>query len=336
MMPAQPTVSIVVCTYNGARFLAQQLDTLVAQTYPILEIVVQDDGSTDGTWEILERYAAHHPHIRPLRNGGEHGVNPNFLSALRRAKGDLVAVCDQDDLWEADKIELQVRALMAEAERGGSALYCTCHSEQFGADGTAMPFDSRVPNLHPVRLMFRSIPGHTVLMRRTLVEALPRDNEIYRVSFYDVAFALAAAALGGCPAFVDKVLVRQRRYEAAASFSALATQRTTATAGNGLFILRWSLQNYRRVRPHVERLFRSREAFLRALPAGGAPERAEMLRLCRLQQQRGPAAYVRLTAFCLRHRRHLFQTEGHGALNFARALLFPLMQAWNFRGWVEK
>jgi len=324
----RPSVSIVVCTYNGEKFLREQLDSLLAQTYPVQEMLVQDDGSTDATWQILEEYAARDARFVPVRNEGPHGVNANFLSALRRARGELIAVCDQDDIWEPDKIELQVAAL-------GDGLFCTCHSEQFGADGQTLPLDRRVPNLHPVRLMFRSIPGHTVLMRRELVERLPLANEIYSVSFYDVALALAAAVYGPV-AFVDKVLVHQRRYEEAASFNALSTRRTRATVSNGFYTILWSLRHYRRVRPFIHRMYRSRAAFLAALPAALPETRNELLLLCRLQQARGPVAYVRLTAFFVRHRHHLFQVEGGGAVNFLRALLFSFLQAWNFRGWLDR
>ena len=86
------TVSIVLCTYNGARYIEQQLDSIIAQTYPIHEIIVQDDGSTDDTWTILERYARNYSVIRLFRNEGRHGVNGNFLSAItaifsRRCEG---------------------------------------------------------------------------------------------------------------------------------------------------------------------------------------------------------------------------------------------------------
>ena len=53
-MQTKPSVSIVLCTYNGEKYLREQLDSLLAQTYPLHEIIIQDDGSTDGTWEILE------------------------------------------------------------------------------------------------------------------------------------------------------------------------------------------------------------------------------------------------------------------------------------------
>lgn len=60
----KPSVSIVLCTYNGARFLREQLDTIVGQTYPLSEIIIQDDGSTDATLGIISEYKKG---IRPSR-----------------------------------------------------------------------------------------------------------------------------------------------------------------------------------------------------------------------------------------------------------------------------
>ena len=57
------TVSIVMCTYNGEQYLREQMDSLLAQTYPIREIIVQDDVSTDSTWKILTDYATKHPDV---------------------------------------------------------------------------------------------------------------------------------------------------------------------------------------------------------------------------------------------------------------------------------
>jgi len=60
----KPTVSIILCTYNGARFIREQLDSIVAQTYPLLEVIIQDDGSTDDTVAICNEYAARFPYIK--------------------------------------------------------------------------------------------------------------------------------------------------------------------------------------------------------------------------------------------------------------------------------
>ena len=105
-------VSIVVCTYNGEKYLRDQIDSLLVQTYPIYEIIIQDDGSTDGTWAIIEEYVEKHPKlIRGIRNEHNLGWNQNFYAAIMNATGDYIACCDQDDYWMPDKIERQVQEI---------------------------------------------------------------------------------------------------------------------------------------------------------------------------------------------------------------------------------
>mgnify|MGYP003081550613 FL=1 len=67
-MTEKKSVSIVLCTYNGAKYLQEQLDSILAQTYPMHEIIIQDDGSTDNTWQILEKYEEKYPLIHIYHN----------------------------------------------------------------------------------------------------------------------------------------------------------------------------------------------------------------------------------------------------------------------------
>ena len=160
------TVSVVVCTYNGERYLAAQLDTLLQQTYPISEILIQDDHSADKTLDIVRSYAAKHPTIKVLTNTSTPGFNGNFISAMQQAGGDYIAICDQDDLWHPEKIERQMAAI-------GNKMLCVCRSKPFSDDGVDVHYDPRTPNYHPVRLLYCSIPGHTMLLNRRLLTRLP-------------------------------------------------------------------------------------------------------------------------------------------------------------------
>jgi glycosyltransferase involved in cell wall biosynthesis len=107
-----PTASIVLCTYQGERFLESQLKSLFGQTVRPVEIVGQDDGSTDGTFAILEKHVGLSPDIslRLFRNEKRLGFAANFALALSRAKGDVIFFCDQDDQWESRKLETILRA----------------------------------------------------------------------------------------------------------------------------------------------------------------------------------------------------------------------------------
>ena len=106
------TVSIVMCTYNGERYLKEQLMSLLNQTYSPIEIIIQDDLSTDNTLEIIHDYQERYPGIIHLfQNSRRLGYNQNFLSAYQKANGYYIASADQDDIWETNKIEILVREI---------------------------------------------------------------------------------------------------------------------------------------------------------------------------------------------------------------------------------
>lgn len=102
----QPSVSVVMATYNGERFLQEQLDSLTQQTLLPCELVVCDDGSTDGTLEILQNFQSNAPfEVKLWRNPQRLGYTRNFEKALLLCSGDVVFICDQDDAWFPNKIE---------------------------------------------------------------------------------------------------------------------------------------------------------------------------------------------------------------------------------------
>lgn len=98
-----------MATFNGAAYLDDQLSDLAAQTILPCELVVCDDGSTDGTPELVERFAASAAFpVRIHRNSERLGYRANFLKCARSCTADLIAFCDQDDRWAPDKIETMV------------------------------------------------------------------------------------------------------------------------------------------------------------------------------------------------------------------------------------
>jgi glycosyltransferase involved in cell wall biosynthesis len=110
------TVSVVVATYNGERFLPLQLDSLLRQTRRPDEIVISDDNSSDGTMRIVEAFAATSPvPTRILRNVPGLGFGDNFLAAAQTATSDVIAFCDQDDVWHPEKLERCMAAFAAPA-----------------------------------------------------------------------------------------------------------------------------------------------------------------------------------------------------------------------------
>jgi hypothetical protein len=105
-------ISVALCTYNGARFLGEQLDSIARQTVLPAELVVCDDGSTDATSSIVAAFAKSAPFaVRFVSNAANIGSTKNYEQAVRLCEGDLIALCDQDDWWRADKLEVLVRVL---------------------------------------------------------------------------------------------------------------------------------------------------------------------------------------------------------------------------------
>lgn len=120
-----PEVSVVLSSFNGARYLPEQLDSLVGQSYPNLVVQVRDDGSSDETGRVLERYAAKYPNIR-VSFGQRLGIAGSFFHLLKHSgeTSAYFAFCDQDDVWYLDKIERAVSRLSA-LDPGTPALYCS-------------------------------------------------------------------------------------------------------------------------------------------------------------------------------------------------------------------
>lgn len=100
------TTSVAMCTYNGAKYIEEQLRSIINQTHPIHEIVICDDGSTDDTIQIIESIKADCSiPITILRNIKPVGVCKNFFKALNACKGDIIFLSDQDDIWLPTKAQ---------------------------------------------------------------------------------------------------------------------------------------------------------------------------------------------------------------------------------------
>jgi glycosyltransferase involved in cell wall biosynthesis len=201
-----PLVSIALCTYNGEKFLAKQLDTLINQTYKNLEIIAVDDCSTDETYAILESCAARYPHLHIYRNKKNLSFSKNFELALSYCKGDFIAICDQDDLWHPQKIELQFNAI------GDHILIY--HDSEF-IDEDDQPMGKKVSDIinlyrgdNPEVFLFSNcVSGHTIFMRRELL----KHAGSFDGYFHDWWLAYVATNIRSID-FLPKCLVQYRQH----------------------------------------------------------------------------------------------------------------------------
>lgn len=188
----KPLISVAMCTYNGEHFLHAQIDSILGQTYPHLEIVIVDDCSTDSTPDIINNYAKKDPRIRFIRNESNIGFIRNFQRALENCHGSLIALADQDDIWLPEKIT----TLHQEIEDN---LMIYSAVKLMDADGT--PIKKPFPNVRRIDgscalslLLGNCVTGHACLLRQELLEkALPFPTDILS---HDQWLALVAAAQG--------------------------------------------------------------------------------------------------------------------------------------------
>ena len=175
-------VTILMCTFNGERFLAEQLHSISAQTYTRWRLVVSDDGSKDTTCTVLKDFAgrAENRDRVEIRNGGQQGAAMNFLSlaADKTISGTYFAYCDQDDIWLPDKIE-RALAWLSVQPAAVPGLYCS-------RTATVTPEGSQI-GLSP---LFRKAPS----FNNALVQSLAGGNTMV---FNETARALLIAA-GTC------------------------------------------------------------------------------------------------------------------------------------------
>jgi len=107
-------VHIVMATYNGAKFLKEQIDSLLQQTYKDITIEVCDDGSTDDTCEIVSQYMEQDDRISLHKNEKNLGYVMNFMEGIRRSDAEYIMLCDQDDIWNPNKVELTLQRMKQE------------------------------------------------------------------------------------------------------------------------------------------------------------------------------------------------------------------------------
>lgn len=118
-------VSVIMPTYNCAKFISETLDSIQAQTYENWEVVIVDDCSKDNTKEIVDAYIARDPRIKYFCLDVNSGAAVARTKAMELAEGEYMAFCDSDDLWMPDKLERQL-AFMKE---NGYAFTCTAYEQ---------------------------------------------------------------------------------------------------------------------------------------------------------------------------------------------------------------
>jgi glycosyltransferase involved in cell wall biosynthesis len=168
-----PLVSVVLATYNGEMFLAEQLDSILNQTYQNVEIIAVDDCSTDNTVSILNEYSQRHRNMKVFVNKTNIGYIKNFEKGCVLSQGDFISLCDQDDCWLPEKIEKLMDAIS-----NYMMIYCDSFlcNKDLQKTGKKISDVAVCKDFHTCleQSIFCRIYGHTAIFRKELLnKALP-------------------------------------------------------------------------------------------------------------------------------------------------------------------
>lgn len=278
----QASVSVVMCTYQGAAYVAAQVQSILAQTYPLHEIIILDDASSDNTYALLQDLSALDTRIQLHCNEKNIGYNANFEKGIRMASGEYIAIADQDDIWEPEKISKMMNTLQPDT----ALIYCD--SVRFS---TTLPNNPQ-PNKKNRRIegkdpelfaMFNTVSGHASIAKTSFVKSvLPFPEKVY----YDWWLAINATLSGGIQ-FLPFIGVYQRMHD----------QNITIQTG---------LSEREHRRRYREMLSHHLEAFAQ-IPSLSEANRAFFQQFHQLWQHSLDHKWnLRLFCFLLRHHRKLF------------------------------
>lgn len=210
------SISVALCTYDGERFVREQLESIANQTLPASEVVISDDGSTDGTVAVVTAFIADYSgptvfRIAFTERAG--GVRANFERAIEACKGDLIALSDQDDVWREDRLEVESGAFASRAD------LLAVHADARIVDGKGEPTGATLlgslyvgagerESIHRGRgidvLIRRNVATGATMMftRELLASALPlAPNWVH-----DEWLAIIAASIGGLDVIESPVI----------------------------------------------------------------------------------------------------------------------------------
>lgn len=212
-------VAILLATYNGERYIKEQLDSLYAQTYKDWILYVHDDGSSDDTMEILKDYQQKHNNIMILDYPPTGGAKNNFLSLLQKVEADYYFFSDQDDVWSKEKVSLSLKKMLGMEHNNPSkpiVVFCDLYvvdrnldvidKSFFDHDGIHPEFLTTFPELGASSIC----PGCAMAFNKKAKESIifPADKAI----MHDSWTVLCTLKAGGMLGWIKKPLIKYRQH----------------------------------------------------------------------------------------------------------------------------
>lgn len=293
-----PNVQILMATYNGEKFLVQQLESIFAQTYPHWELLVRDDGSKDMTVDVLKAYQTRYPnHIHIVQDGGGNlgGPSQNFERLAQLSTAPIIGFSDQDDIWLLQKLERSVDAIKDIHQRKGIEKPVLVHHDctLIDQDNNLLEqsFDRKLgyrksaenPRIMPYDA---NVHGFTMTANRAAIDlALPFPKIVLG---HDTVIPCLAHDAGGTVEFIPEQLAHYRRHgsnaSAIQSFArrALTKLFSASTHGELTSCLKSAFVEAHK---NLDRRCQATQSYIDAYPEHISPERiAELGKLAHLDE----------------------------------------------------
>ena len=201
-------ISVCIATYNGAPYITEQLTSICSQLSPTDEVIVSDDGSTDGTLDVVRAFGD--ARIRIVQHDGPRNYTANFENALLHAQGDYIFISDQDDIWLPTKVETVMRCLRDEG----------CYVVAHDATVTDAHLHATAPSYYNIKgHIFRSLAGNILrfsflgcclaVRREVLNRALPFPPD-HKLCTHDNWLYLCGAAFGRARVLNEPLILYRR------------------------------------------------------------------------------------------------------------------------------
>jgi glycosyltransferase involved in cell wall biosynthesis len=169
----EPRFSVAMCTYNGAKFLQEQLRSIAAQSMPVHEIVICDDCSADASCEVVEAFSRQNPGlVRLYRNSTRLGYSQNFAQAISLCRGDIIFLSDQDDSWLPTRVERMAALFAGDDQCAVVSVAALVTDEDLSPNGKSLlpmsPTQDEKPSTFSARIHQSSAYGCTLAFRASL------------------------------------------------------------------------------------------------------------------------------------------------------------------------
>lgn len=266
-------IEILLATYNGERFLPEQIESITSQSFKDYNILASDDNSSDCTFEILRSYESVLGEKIKVVQSNTHSAKENFYNLLDMADAEYIALCDQDDFWESDKLEKSLKAIQRLERRYGKETPILVHSDLEIVDENLNSQNKKMSELTGINeaikyakkeskylytisteksfsryLVENNITGNTVIINKALLDIYKRPKVSFMHDWWLGLIALTFGKVG----FLNECLVKYRQHES-----------NELGAKNPLELRNIKKRNKQKIRENYDCMFAQVEEFLR-------------------------------------------------------------------------